>query len=216
MKSGAFAYLRNVSGNAITKSKRMNEELKIYLSQLNLLNENEIDYSISLFENVKLKKNDFFVSNGNVCNQIGFILKGCVRAFSTDENSEENITCFKFENQFITSYDSFISKKISEKSIQAIEDCDLLIINRTFFLHLVEKFPSWVSVQNLLTQQEFVEKENYLIHLKNKPAKEKYLYILNENPDIVKRVSVNYIASYLGITQRTLTRVKKEILHLEF
>lgn len=190
---------------------KMNEKLKIYLAQLNFLNEKEIDYSVSLFENITLKKNDFFVSDKNICNQIGFILKGCVRAFSTDENGEENTTCFKFESQFITSYDSFISKKISKNSIQAIEDCDLLIINRTKFLHLVEQIPSWASVQNLLTQQEFIEKENYLIHLKNKPAKEKYLYILNENSEIVKRVSVNHIASYLGVTQRTLTRVKKEI-----
>lgn len=194
----------------------MNEKLKIYLSQLNFLNEQEIDYSVSLFENSVMKKNDFFVSEAKSCNHIGFILKGGVRAFSTDKNGEENTTCFKFENQFITSYDSFISKKISEKSIQAIEDCNLLVINRTEFLHLVEKFSTWKTVLNILTQQEFFEKEKYLIHLKNKPAKEKYMHLLKEYPEIVKRANISHIASYLGVTQRTLTRVKKEILRSAF
>lgn len=194
----------------------MNKKLQIYLSQLDLLNEREIDYSVSLFENATLKKNDFFISERKVCTQIGFILQGSVRAFSTDENGEENITCFKFENQFITSYDSFTSSQVSKISIQAIENCDLLTISYKNFQYLLEKIPSWISIQNLLTQQEFIEKENYHIHLKSKSAKDKYQYILTQYPEIVQRASVNHIASYLGITQRTLTRVKREIAHLAF
>lgn len=194
----------------------MNKKLPIYLSQLNFLNEQEINYAIAFFENITIKKNEFFVSEKKNCSQIGFVLKGAFRAFSTDENGEENTTCFKFENQIVTSYESFVSNKISNISIQAIEDCDLLVISRTNFLHLVEKIPSWIAVQNLLTQQEFIEKEKYLVHFKNKPAKEKYQQLLTENPEIINRVPVNYIASYLGITQRTLTRVKKEILHPVF
>lgn len=194
----------------------MNKKLQKYLSQLDLLNEREIDYSVSLFENATLKKNDFFISERKVCTQIGFILQGSVRAFSTDENGEENITCFKFENQFITSYDSFTSSQVSKISIQAIENCDLLTISYKNFQYLLEKIPSWISIQNLLTQQEFIEKENYLIHLKSKSAKDKYQYILTQYPEIVQRASVNHIASYLGITQRTLTRVKREIAHLAF
>ncbi|MGV0924073.1 Crp/Fnr family transcriptional regulator [Empedobacter tilapiae] len=189
----------------------MKEKLKIYLSQLNILSSDEIEYSVTMFENVIIKKNDFFVSEKKLCNQIAFIFKGGVRSFSIAENGEDNTTCFKFENQFITSYESFISKKKSKKSIQAIEDCDLLVINRTNFLYLMEKFPSWISVQNFIIQQEFIEKENYLNYLKNTSAKDKYLHILNEKPEIAKRASVNHIASYLGITQRTLTRVKKGI-----
>lgn len=119
----------------------MNKKLQKYLSQLDLLNEREIDYSVSLFENATLKKNDFFISERKVCTQIGFILQGSVRAFSTDENGEENITCFKFENQFITSYDSFTSSQVSKISIQAIENCDLLTISYKNFQYLLCKLP---------------------------------------------------------------------------
>src|SRR5690606_11407047 len=103
----------------------MNKKLQKYLSQLDLLNEREIDYSVSLFENATLKKNDFFISERTVCTQIGSILEGSVRAYSTDENGEENIACFKFENQFIASYDSFTSSRVAKISTHAIENCEM-------------------------------------------------------------------------------------------
>ncbi|WMN12012.1 Crp/Fnr family transcriptional regulator [Marivirga salinae] len=183
-----------------------------FLTRLNILGKHEIDYSISLFENTRLKKGDYFVTEGSICNQIGYILKGGVRNFSIQLDGEENTTCFKFENQFITSYESFSQKKASKINIQAIEDCDLLVISYNQFHELLEKFPSWRSILTWVMEQEYIEKEKHLRNLNNKSAKEKYLHVHYNSPEIIKRAQIGYLASYLGVTHRTLSRVRKDTL----
>ena len=194
----------------------MKQKLKEYLTNLCLLNEEEINYSLTFFEATQLKKEMFFITEDAICDKVAFIVKGGVRAFSTNSNGEENITCFKFENQFITSYESFTLQQLSKKSIQAIEDCNLLVINFNQVNHLLDAIPSWKLIIKSLIEQEFIDKENYLINFNNKSAKEKYLQILTHSPEIIKRVKVSHLASYLSITQRTLTRIKKEIFQTAF
>jgi CRP-like cAMP-binding protein len=191
----------------------MGQALHKYLLKLNLLILEEIKYSISLFEKVDLIKGDYFVAEQSLCNQIGFIIKGAVRNFSIQADGEENTTCFKFEHQFITSYESFSQKKPSKISIQAIEDCVLLIINYNQFHELLEKIPAWKSILAIVMEQEYLEKEHHLRNLNNKSAKEKYLHVLAHSPEIIKRVQLGYIASYLGITHRTLSRIRKDAIY---
>lgn len=191
----------------------MDNTLFQYLSQFDFLSAQEVDHIIAKFTHRTIKKNELFIKAGPVCDQLAFIQKGVVRAFSSDDSGTETTTCFSFENQFATVYDSFISRKSAQKSIQALEDCDLLTINYNTFQHLAAEIPSWIYLQELLTRQAFEEKEYFHIHFKNKTAKEKYGHLLNEQAEIVRRASVEQIASYLGMTQRTLTRVKREILY---
>lgn len=199
--------------DALNYSQKMNRELHNYLAKLKILDQEEIDYSISIFENTKLKKGDYFISEGSICNQIGFIIKGGVRTFSVQSDGYENTTCFKFEHQFMTSYESFTQKQASKINIQAIEDCGLLVINYNQFHQLLKEIPAWKSILTLVMEQEYIEKENHLINLNNKSAKEKYIHTLTHSPEIIKRVQIGYIASYLGVTQRTLTRVRKDTLN---
>lgn len=190
---------------------KQKQVLKEYISGCVILGEDELNFSVSLFEPQRLLKDDFFIRENYICDKVAFIVNGGVRAFNTNIAGEENVTCFKFENNFITSYESLINQHVSKKSIQAIEDCDLLVIKFQSLQKLLEKIPAWKIISQLITEQEFLEKENYLIHYKKKTAKEKYLHVLNHSSNIVKRVKVNHLASYLGITQRSLTRAKKEL-----
>lgn len=194
----------------------MKQKLKDYLLKLNALVSTEIDDSVSAFNYLHLKKGDYFVKENVVCNHLGFVLEGGLRAFSTDADGQENVICFSFEDKFITSYDSFLFRKPSKKSIQAIEDCKLLIVDFNELNQLFLRNPSWQIVSKVLTEKEFLEKESFLIQFNNKSAKEKYAMLLKSNPEIIRRVQVEYIASYLGITQRTLNRVKREIVTSEF
>lgn len=187
-------------------------KLSKYFSELNILTMSEIEAVCNGFEFVKLKKDGFFVEENIICNKIGFIINGGVKAFSTDSIGNENITCFKFEKSFITSYESFAFRKVSKKTIQAIEDCEILTIVYGRFKALLEKIPSLQLISKLLMEQEFMEKENYMVSFNNKSAKEKYTYLLSHMPEIIKRAKTKDISSYLGITQRTLTRTKNAIM----
>jgi CRP-like cAMP-binding protein len=190
----------------------MSYALNTYLSNLYILNQEEIDYSITLFKQQKLKKGDYFVAEQSICNQIGFIMSGAVRNFSIQSDGEENTTCFKFEYQFITSYESFTLKQPSKINIQAIEDCDLLVISYTHFHQLLDSIPSWSYILTKIMEKEFIEKEQHIRTLNNKSAKEKYLHTLTYSPEIINRVQIGYIASYLGVTHRTLSRVRKNTI----
>lgn len=189
----------------------MDTTLFQYLSQFDFLSAQEVDHIVAQFTGRTIKKNELFIRSGLVCDQLAFIQQGAVRAFSSDENGIETTTCFSFENQFATVYDSFIARKSAQKSIQALEDSYLLTINHKIFQRLAREIPAWIYLQELLTRQAFEEKEYYHIHFKNKPAKEKYRHLLHEQPEIIRRAGVEHIASYLGMTQRTLTRVKSEM-----
>lgn len=184
-------------------------KLKLYFSKFNTLLLSEIDAISDSFELLKIKKNDLFVEENKVCDKIGFILSGGVKTFSTDVQGNENITCFKFEESFITSYESFVFKKASKKSIQAIEDCEILTITYERLNSLYTKIYAFQAISKILIEKEFIEKENYMISFNNKSAKEKYTHLLSHTPEIIRRVKVKDISSYLGVTQRTLTRTKK-------
>lgn len=185
--------------------------LKQYLSESNLLNDKEIDLTLSMFRTVRLKKDEYFITDDKICNKVGFIVQGGIRGFIMDFDGEENNICFKFENQFITSYESFTLEQISKKNIQAIEDCIFLVIQRNELDTLFQEVPACNFILKLLVDQELIDKENYLINFNCKSAKEKYLQFLDQSPEIVRRVKVSHLASYLGMTPRTLTRVKKQI-----
>lgn len=193
----------------------MEDKLYNYLAQFDFLSPQEVAYIVAQFTPKHLKKNELLVRAGSICDQLAFIATGAVRAFTSDENGEDNTTCFSFENRFVTVFDSFIARKSAQKSIRAIEDCTLLVINNNTFQQLATELPSWIYLQELLTREAFAEKEYYHIHFKNKAAKEKYRHLLEEQPEIIKRAEVQDIASYLGITQRTLTRAKRAILYPE-
>lgn len=191
----------------------MENNLSRYLAQFGFLSAQEVDYIADSFTHKTIRKNELLVKEGHICDQLAFIEAGAVRAFTSDDTGAEHTTCFSFENQFATVYDSFISRKKAQKNIQAIEDSSLFTINYQTFQHLSATLPSWIYLQEFFTRQAFAEKEYYHIHLKNKTAKDKYAHVLNEQPELVKRASVEQLASYLGMTPRTLTRVKREILY---
>lgn len=191
----------------------MENNLYRYLAQFDFLSVQEVDYIAASFTHKKIRKNELLVKEGQICDLIAFVEKGAVRAFTSDDKGEEHTTCFSFENQLVTVFDSFVSRKKAHKSIQAIEESSFFTINYPTFQHLSATLPSWIYLQEQLTRQAFEEKEYYHIHLKNKTAKDKYAHLLNEQAEIIKRASVAQIASYLGMTPRTLTRVKREILY---
>lgn len=189
----------------------MKEEFRAYLKESNFLSINEINYSIDFFTDKKLKIGDFFIEENKNCNIVGFIEKGATKAFATDSNGNQNITCFKFENQFITSYSDFNLRQKSKISIQAIEESLICYIDYPKFIFLINKIPTWNMIIQSVVSQEFLDKEKYILNYSNKTALEKYQLMIRESPDLIRRIKGIDIASYLGLNQRTLTRIRKEI-----
>lgn len=189
----------------------MTKVFENYLSSIEGLSAEEISFSSQFFKPILLKKGDFFIREGEYSPYIGFIANGAVKAFAIDKEGKENITCFKFENEFVTSFQEFITQQKSRRSIRAIEDSIIYRISYQDYKDLIDRVSTWNRVIKLVIEQEYNQKERYMLNYNNKTAVDKYYHILSNEPMLVKRITTQDLASYLGITQRSITRAKGQI-----
>ena len=189
----------------------MNDVFENYLSSTGQLTAEEINFSTQFFKPIHLKKGDFFIHEDEPCRYIGFIASGAVKAYAIDQEGKENITCFKFENEFVTSFPEFVAQEKSRRSIRAIEDSVIYRISYPDYQHLLNQVTAWNGVIKLVMEQEYNQKERYLLNYNNRSAVDKYLHVLSNEPMLIKRTTTQDLASYLGITQRSLTRAKGQI-----
>ncbi|AZA76223.1 Crp/Fnr family transcriptional regulator [Chryseobacterium sp. G0186] len=182
-----------------------------YLYSTKELSAEEISFSLKFFKPMRLKKGEFFISQGETCRYIGFIVNGAVKAYATDAEGKENVTCLKFENEFVTSFSEFMLQEKSGRSIRTIEDSVMYKISYPDYQYLLSEVTAWNRVIKLVMQQEFSQKERYMLNYNNRSSVDKYLHVLSNEPMLIQRVTTQDLASYLGITQRSLTRAKGQI-----
>lgn len=189
----------------------MTDVFENYLSSIGGLSTEEISFSAQFFKPIRLKKGDFFIREDESCRYIGFIAIGAVKAYAIDREGKEIITCFKFENEFVTSFQEFVAQEKSKRSIRTIEESVIYRISYPDYKHLLSQVTGWNSIIRSVMEQEYTQKERYLLNYNNRSAVDKYRHILSTEPMLVQRTSTQDLASYLGITQRSLTRAKGEI-----
>ena len=189
----------------------MTNNFKNFIRQITPISDTEFEQTVILFKKQTLQKGEFFVRQDKICRQIAFINKGTLRTYYHNDKAEEINSCFCTENNFTTSYRSFILQKPSHLSIQALEETELYVIEYEQLQNLYKISPIWQNVGRTITEKEYIVMEQYASVLSNETAKEKYLRLLKEQPQIIQKVPVKHIASYLGITTRTLSRIRREI-----
>ncbi len=189
----------------------MKNNFKLFINQIAPISEKEFNKTIAFFKEVKLLKGDYFVKQGNVCREIAYINKGFLRTFYLNHKVEEITSCFCNENALTTSYKSFILQQASNLSIQATEETELLVIDYEDIQKLYNKSIVWQNIGRILSEREYIALEQYASILNNETAKEKYLRLLKEQPIVLQKAKVEDIASYLGVTRRTLSRIRQEV-----
>ena len=187
------------------------DQLKYFLKHIVSISDQAFDEAIPYFKEVTLKKGTFFVTQNATCKQIAFIQKGSLRTFYLNHKSEEITSCFCTAHCFATSYKSFIQQTPSETAIQAMEDTVLIVMSRKNLYTLYDQNPIWQTIGRILAENEYLVMEKYASILNSDSAKEKYMRLMNEQPHVLKIANVEDIASYLGVTRRTLSRIRREI-----
>jgi CRP-like cAMP-binding protein len=153
------------------------------------------------------KKKDFLLRQGNICNHLFFVTKGLLRAYY-DKDGEEITSWFMMENDFIVSVLSFFNKIPSYESIQALEDCELMYIHRDDLLDLYANSLEFNIIGRKLTEYYYCRSEERLMCIRKQKAHEKYDFLLQNHPEILKRVPLKFIASYLGVSSETFSRAR--------
>ncbi len=186
----------------------MQKQLINYIRQTTPVTDGELDKILSYFKTSSLEKNEFLVIERQTSQRMYFVGKGCLRIVFITENGQEATRYLAFENNFATALVSFISKQPSLEFIQALEQTELLYIHQRDFYHLLEIVPAWEKFYRHYLEMAYVNNTNRLMSFLTRDATEKYRQLLNENPTIVQRLSNKIVASYLNISQETLSRLK--------
>lgn len=184
------------------------ERLKNYLALFGLLTEDEIDAFIKLLKPKTIRKGDFFIKEGRVCQEVAFVVSGFFRSFYYSSQEEEVTYCFTFSNTFITAYSSFISQKGTAENIEALVDVELLTISKEEILKLEETSVNWLKLFKMMAEQEYIRQEERIFLLQKESAERRYKVLLDTQPKYLQLIPLNYLASYLGITQRHLSRIR--------
>ena len=143
------------------------------------------------------------------CDRIFFIDRGLVRGYYYDDGKE--IThWFAQEQEFATSFYSFITSKPALEHVQALEETSVIEIPYTVLQHLYKHFPETERLGRIITENYYIKLEERILNLQFKTAKERYQKLVTSKPTLIQRVSLGQIAAYLGITQETLSRIRAE------
>jgi len=182
-----------------------------YFRSFNIFSDSEIRDFAQLFEARKMYKNEFFIQEGSHCKEIAFIVSGIFRSYYISDEGKDMTYCFRFPNQLMASYSSFISDCPSSENMQAITDTELMVLKKDAVDDLVKDDLNWTKFLKMIAEQEYLELEKRFFQLQRDSAAKRYETLLGNQPDYVQKIPLQYLASYLGITQRHLSRIRKEI-----
>jgi CRP-like cAMP-binding protein len=176
------------------------------------LNDSEKEICKALFSPKKLRRRQYILQQDDICKNLIFVEKGILRSYSIDNKGNEHIIQFAPEGWWISDVYSFLTGEAAVYNIEAIEDSELLLISKSSLDELYERLPKFERYFRLLSQANMVATHRRLTSTLGASADEKYLRLLSAYPNIVARVPQHMIASYLGITPETLSRVRKRIV----
>lgn len=182
--------------------------MKKYLESFNILSNEEIEKTLTFAKRKILKKGDFFIREGKICKEVAFIVSGLFRSFYYSSEGEEVTYCFTFLNSFVTAYSSFISQEPTSENIEALSDIEMLTISRENIIVLEQSSTNWLRFSKIMAEQEYIKMEKRIFMLQKESAEKRYNDLINNHPDYLQLIPLNYLASYLGITQRHLSRIR--------
>jgi CRP-like cAMP-binding protein len=186
------------------------ESLFSTISAYKSISEQAKEALVSTFRVKELPKDHYLAKSGKVCQHLYFLQKGCLRAYYYTKDKEIT-SWFAFENSFVTSYHSFISQKPAMENIVLLEDSQLLEVSHEELHALYQRFHELETLGRLINEQYYAKLEERVVSRQFKSAKQIYDLLLTNSPNLLQRVPLGYIASYLGIAQETLSRVRGKI-----
>ena len=188
----------------------MKQQLKTYFDANFRTTSNEIEKVVSSFFQITAKKNETLISKGDICRYAYFVCKGSVRAYFIDDDGREATRYIALENQFITTIHSFISQTPTNEFIETTEQADLLQISYSEFKRIIEETTLARDLYNQQLEIAYTTNHWRLESFLKMSAKQRYDFLLQTNPAIIQRLSNKIVASYLGITQESLSRIKAQ------
>jgi CRP-like cAMP-binding protein len=164
------------------------------------------------FQERILKKKQFLLHEGSICQYTAFITKGAMRQYTIDKKGVEHIVRLAIEEWWISDRESFQEFTPSRYNIVALEDCHLLVITNEKLTYLLDKSPLFAKLRRLLDEKNNISSQKRIEAAISFTAEEKVINLIKNYPQFLRRFPQNMLASYLGITPETLSRIRKHLL----
>lgn len=181
-----------------------------HIQSLISVDQREKDIITSLFKEKTYKKGDFFLADGQICKQVGFVNKGLMRYY-INHDGEEKTYAFSQENQYICNYESFIPQSPSSKIIQALEDSELLVISHSDLQLLYANVREGERFGRIAIEMVFLQMLKDITSFYTETPELRYERFLKNHSDLQQRVSQYHIAAFVGVKPQSLSRIRKRI-----
>ncbi len=165
----------------------------------------------SYFHKINTKRNQILLNYNDISNRYYFINKGCIRLFTTSKDGLEHSRYFAFDGNFATALPSFIDQQPAEEFLQTVQKSELLYITRTDFYHLVNTTPQFSKIYTEILELGFITAQKRIYGFQGFDALEKVKWIIKHQPQLLQNISNKMVASYLGISPSTLSRIKSKL-----
>jgi CRP/FNR family transcriptional regulator, anaerobic regulatory protein len=182
--------------------------IRVYFSDLN---EDELIKLSSHFQLIKLKKNEYFLDSGQMPLQLGFVQSGLLRIYA--QTLDKEVTQWiSSQSYFVTDLSGFINAKPSRWKIQALSDCEIYVIQKSVYDQLSLHIPQWPRLEKVFLVKCFTTLEERVFGFISMSAEERYHAFFGSNKTLFHQVPLQYIASMLGMTPETFSRIRKKDL----
>lgn len=160
------------------------------------------------FKPKRLKKRHYLFEEGDICEFAAFIVKGSARMFTTDKKGHEHIVKFGIEGWWIGDSESYLMGLPTRYTVEMLEDSDLLLVKNVSYQGLVDAIPAVAATTRFIDKQNFVSNQNRIFASISMSAEERYEDLAKRYPAFIQRFPQNMIASYLGVSPETLSRIR--------
>jgi CRP-like cAMP-binding protein len=175
------------------------------------LDKTETDFFTSLLQPKKLKRKEFLLRQGDICKTENFILKGCVRTYTIDDNGFEHIVMFGMEDWWVGDLYSFLTQTPATYFIDALEDTEILQISKANLDKLYVRVPKFERFFRLILQNAFIAQQQRINQNLSFTAEQRYLEFIKKYPQLEQRLSQKHVSAYLGITPVFLSMLRRKL-----
>lgn len=186
------------------------KELISYILQFGGLNAKEVELFTSKAMELNLSKGEHFSVAGKIPRQVGFIVEGVIRGYYYNSKGEEVTRCFISENSIVVDYINFEANTSSSEYLQACTDCKVMVFSKQDWEEFSQTVSGWDTIKNKMVQICMYQKSRKG-PVVSQDAATRYLEFLENYPMLINRIPLAYVASYLGVTPQSLSRIRRSV-----
>lgn len=185
----------------------MKELFKAHINKISPISDDKFDYVYSFFRSKTPKKRQLLIEEGEPANYEYWVAKGCLKAYHTSEDGKTSIVRFAMEDWWISDYQAYLNQEIATLSIECLENCEVLMLSYQDREKLCREIPEMEHFFRKKIEGGYVSFQRRLISMLSDDASKRFELFQRYYPSLLQRVPKTQIASYLGISRETLSRI---------